>query len=116
MEVWAFVSRHKPTDKQINICEENDIFLHHIGDADAFRIDYDWITNAWYEDYEEIHELLNEDYDENDRSGFDGVFVVHPAAALNLITYTSVGVFRNTSRPDENGKPKFDTDGFKIFR
>ena len=63
MKKFAFISRHEPTAEQIKLAQLNGIELTHIGDADAFTVSACFVDNA---------------------GSFDGVVVVHPAAALRL--------------------------------
>ncbi len=91
---FAFISRHKPTAEQIKMAEEESISITHIGDADAFEVTSGFIDEAGV---------------------FDGVIVVHPAAALRLASSFLIGVFKNGSRPAENGKPQFFAQSFHVF-
>ncbi len=85
---FAFISRHQPTAEQVALAAEQGITLYAVGDADAFTV-----GNSF------IHQKAV-DLD----TYFEGVIVVHPAAALRLCSEFIVGIFENTSRA-EPGKP-----------
>jgi hypothetical protein len=91
MKKFAFISRHVPTQKQQELAAEKDIDLIAVGDVDAFTI-----TPGMY-------------------MAFDGVVVVHPAAALRLCAYFPVGVFENGSRPVEGGASSFVAVALHIY-
>ena len=38
MKKFAFISRHMPTDEQINLAAKKDVELIHVGDRDAFSV------------------------------------------------------------------------------
>ncbi len=82
---YAFISRHQPTDQQISLAADQQIKLVPVGDANAFSLTPEWVK---------------------ERGDFDGVVVVHPAAALRLSRHLSVGVFENGERGVTN-KPLF---------
>ena len=94
MRKFAFVSRHEPTAEQHTIAAEQDIELTWIGDADAFSVSAAFLDAA---------------------GAFDGVVVVHPAAALRLCSQFEVGIFENGSRPGENDKPQFFAKSLHLF-
>lgn len=83
---YAFVSRHIPTPEQHYLAAAQDIELVHIGDHDAFTIGPNVIDEA---------------------GAFEGVVVVHPAAALRLAPLFIIGVFENGNRPGFGEKPQF---------
>ena len=89
MKKFAFVSRHVPTDSQIKLAAEQSVELVHIGDRDAFSI-----TDA------------------DVGLEFEGVVVVHPAAALRLFHDFPIGVFENANRAPEGEPPKFEAAAF----
>lgn len=60
---FAFITRHNPTPEQEALAAEQGIELVAIGDADAFTLTSGFV------------------YEKGD---FEGVIVVHPAAALRL--------------------------------
>lgn len=92
MKNFAFVSRHQPTVGQLLIAAMGDINLVPVGDRDAFSID-----PAEFAQYE-------------------GVVVVHPAAALRLMAAGKyVGVFENESRAAEGQKPTFEAARLHVF-
>lgn len=94
MQKFAFISRHAPTQDQIVMAKNQGIDLIPIGDTDAFTVDSDFVDN---------------------HGAFDGVVVVHPAAALRLASQFLVGIFQNGSRPDENQKPQFFAKSFHVY-
>jgi len=94
MQTFAFISRHAPTAEQIALAAEKDINITHIGDADAFTISSGWI---------------------DEQGAFDGIIVVHPAAALRLASTFLIGVFENGCRPGPDSKPQFFASSFHIF-
>ena len=91
---FAFVSRHNPTPEQNALALEYNVQLIPIGDRDAFTINPEDI----------------------DAMGvFDGVVVVHPAAALRLVKSFLVGIFENGTRPADGDKPTFFATAFHIY-
>lgn len=93
---FAFVSRHKPTKRQHELASEKGIELIPIGDRDAFSV---------------IPSMLDGHKD----GPFDGVVVVHPAAALRLANDFLVGVFKNANRAPVGEKPTFEAVELWIF-
>jgi hypothetical protein len=89
---FAFISRHAPTQEQHELAAKKGVQLICVGDDDAFSI----VPNVYQE--------------------YDGVVVVHPAAALSLIGSKPVGVFKNEHRlgPNEN-VPKFRAADFVVW-
>jgi hypothetical protein len=106
MRTFGFLSRHKTTDQQKWIAEKQGINIVDLGDINAFHVDYRDVQQLWsdycigHDETKTIGEL--ESWIEN---GLQGVIVVHPAAALNLITETTVGVWENEKRASSDGKP-----------
>lgn len=94
MEKFAFLSRHEPTQRQHELVANRGITLVHIGDADAFTVGPAFIDHA---------------------GAFDGVVVVHPAAALRLAGAFVIGVFENASRPPVDGRPQFDAAALHLY-
>lgn len=90
--VFAFISRHEPTETQREIAEKEGIELVHVGDCDAFTITKEWVLKQRTEAM----------------PYFSGVIVVHPAAALRLCEYFSVGVFENANRAEVGQPPSFE--------
>ena len=88
---FAFITRHAPTAEQVELASEQGITLHPIGDTDAFSV-----GNSF------VHEAGN-----RLNVIFEGVIVVHPAAALRLCDEFLVGVFENANRAPEGAKPQF---------
>ena len=95
-----FVSRHKPTDEQIEVARDQDCGLFHIGDCDAFSITPEWIE-------ERIPVGVNKDR--------VIVAVVHPAAALRLSGKYRIAVFHNSNRAPEGEKPQFYCDEMYVY-
>ena len=91
---FAFISRHTPTHEQISLAEQQGIELIHIGDADAFTVSSSFVDEA---------------------GAFDGVVVVHAAAALRLCSSFLVGVFKNGTRPGPDEKPQFFATELHVF-
>ena len=91
---FAFISRHTPTPAQFTLAEQQGIELIHVGDADAFTVSPSWV-------YE--------------RGAFEGVVVVHPAAALRLAGTFLIGVFENANRAPEGAPPQFEAKSLHIF-
>lgn len=92
MKNFAFVSRHQPTVGQLLIAAMGDVNLVPVGDRDAFSID------------------------PAEFAQFDGVVVVHPAAAIKYFAaMTSVGVFANANRAREGQPPIFEAASLHIF-
>lgn len=90
MKKFAFISRHEVTQQQHQIANAMGIELIGVGDVDAFGAT-------------------------PDMEGFDGAIVVNAWLALRLagLGY-SVGVFENTQRPVEGGKPTFEAKALHI--
>jgi len=85
MERFAFVSRHAPTQGQIELASRAGIELVHVGDRDAFR---------------PIPEAMDPE--------FQGIIGVHPLVAVKALKNDKkAGVFENISRPGPDGKPQF---------
>ena len=91
---FAVVSRHAPTSEQHQLANEQGIELDFVGDADAFHI-----TSS----------LLKKNGE------FDGVVVVHPAAAMRLCGEFLVGVFENANRAPLGEKPQFFARSFHVY-
>lgn len=93
MKRLAFISRHVPTTEQIAVAAQADVELVHVGDRDAFSVS--------------ITEFEN----------FDGVVVVHPAAALRLACQAAwIGVFENGNRAPEGQPVQFVPVRLHLFR
>lgn len=96
LERYAFISRHKPTKEQTVLAIRRGIDLVHVGDADAFEVSPEWVESY-------------------DNSGFSGVIVVHPAAAMRLAKTHKVGVFKNANRAGPGEPPKFEVQGLYLY-
>lgn len=96
---FAFISRHTPTAEQVKLAAEQGITLHAIGDADAFTVDLAFVHEAGYR--------LD--------ISFEGVIVVHPAAALRLCPEFIIGVFENANRAPEGAPPSFSAKALHTF-
>ena len=90
----AFISRHKPTQSQINLAKEQDLSLEHIGDTDAFSVSPAFVYDA---------------------GPYEAVAVVHTAAAMNLCSEFVIGVFENANRADVGEPPRFEAVGLSIW-
>lgn len=93
MKKFAFISRHTPTNDQINLAAEQNIEIVHVGDRDAFNVMPDDI----------------------DIIQFDGVIVVHPAAAMRLKDHFEIGVYENANRAPEGEKPEFKAVALHLY-
>lgn len=93
--MMAFISRHTPTQQQIELAAKEGFELVHIGDADAFKVGPGFV---------------------HDKGPFEAVAVVHPAAALRLIPHFMVGVFENASRSPEGQPPKFEAVALHVWQ
>jgi len=94
MTLFAFISRHAPTPGQIALAAEQGIALEPIGDLDAFTVQAGDIYA---------------------HGPFEGVVVVHPAAALRLAPTFIIGVFENGTRPGEGERPQFFAKSLHLF-
>ena len=94
MQQFAFISRHTPTQSQHDLAAEQGIALTHIGDHDAFTVSPGFVDNA---------------------GPFEGVIVVHPAAALRLAPSFLVGVFENANRAPVGERPQFEATSLQVF-
>ncbi len=99
MTNFAFISRHAPTEGQLAMAAEQGIALHHVGDADAFTVGAGFVHDA------------------GNRLDvtFEGVVVVHPAAALRLCSEFLVGVFENANRAPVGAPPQFEALALHVF-
>jgi hypothetical protein len=91
---FAFITRHAPTNDQVRLAAEQGITLTPIGDADAFTVSASFVRDA---------------------GDFEGVIVVHPAAALRLCGEFLVGVFENANRAAEGEKPQFAAMALHVY-
>lgn len=91
---FAFISRHEPTSSQYDLAAQRGVTLFHIGDADAFTVTPDWVK---------------------EHGDFDGVVVVHPAAAMRLFSEYIIGVFENSNRAPVGEKPQFSAVSFHLY-
>lgn len=96
MKKYAFISRHTPTQGQIDLATAQGIDLVHVGDADAFTVTPEWV------------------YDHSEEP-FYGVVVVHPAAALRLAPFYPVGVFENANRAEPGQPPQFEASALHLY-
>ena len=94
MMKFAFISRHLPTSGQVDLAAAQGIELVHVGDADAFTVDREWV---------------------NDKGPFEGVIVVHPAAAMRLASEFIIGVFENANRAPEGERPTFEAVALHLY-
>lgn len=91
---FAFITRHEPTPEQFSLAQELGIELVPVGDMDAFEV-----TPGM------IHDI----------GDFEGVVVVHPAAALRLANDFVIGIFENANRAPEGEKPQFKAVRFHVY-
>jgi hypothetical protein len=91
---FAFITRHAATEDQVRLAEEQGITLTPIGDVDAFTVSPSFVYHA---------------------GPFEGVIVVHPAAAMRLCGEFIVGVFENANRAPEGEKPQFAAKALHIY-
>jgi hypothetical protein len=103
MKRLAFISRHAPTQEQIDLALKLDHEIVHVGDVDAFDPGF----------LSQVRDKIE---------GFDAVAAVHPNILLTQAfgSYGSQGlpcwVFENGSRPVEGGKPQFFCKGVIIWK
>ena len=93
---FAFISRHVPTSGQQALAADQGITLIQVGDRDAFTVN--------------VTDLMS-----HPDGPFDGVVIVHPAAAMRLCGTFLVGVFENANRAPEGEKPSFEAVSFHIY-
>ena len=91
---FAFISRHAPTIEQIALATDQGITMIHVGDTDAFTVTPAFVYDA---------------------GAFEGVIVVHPAAALRLCSEFLVGVFENANRAAPGEPVKFSALALHLF-
>jgi hypothetical protein len=94
MKRFAFISRHIPTTAQVVLAQAQEIELVHVGDPDPFCINPTWV---------------------DERGKFEGVIVVHPAAAMNLCGFFLIGVFENSNRAPVGEKPTFEATALHVY-
>ena len=99
MASLAFISRHAPTAEQVSLAAEQGFTLHHVGDADAFTV-----TNGFVDEAGVRLDVV-----------FEGVVVVHPAAALRLCSEFLVGVFENANRAPAGAPPQFAEKALHVY-
>jgi hypothetical protein len=104
MKRLAFISRHAPTQEQIELAATLGHEIIHVGDVDAFAPGYLSV----------VSDLI---------AGFDAVAAVHPNILLTQAfgdysggTGLPCWVFENGSRPVEGGKPQFFCKGVIIWK
>jgi hypothetical protein len=91
---FAFISRHTPTPEQQALAADQGIELVSIGDADAFTVTPSFVYDA---------------------GPFEGVVVVHPAAAMRLCQEFVIGVFENANRAEPGQPPQFVAKALHVF-
>lgn len=96
---FAFISRHVPTQSKIDLAAAQGITLVPVGYMNAFTVDP-----------QTVHGLGIDN-----GTPFDGVVVVHPAAALRLCEDFLVGIFENANRAEVGQPPKFEAVSFHLF-
>jgi len=111
MKKYAFISRHLPTQEQINLAAEQGIILSHVGDVDAFAWNGKDLPNG-----KSLPEFRGtQGYIKANDTDYDGVIVVHPVMALKAINQCPVGIFENGMRPVEGGAPQFEAKSLQIY-
>lgn len=113
MRNFAFISRHTPTQGQIDLAAVQGIRLLHIGDLDGFSIDPDEVA---YRLTSLLGDFDHTPYPEWRREQVGGVIVVHAAAALRLLPHFDVGVFENTNRAPEGEKPSYEAGALHVWQ
>lgn len=87
--VMEFVSRHPPTDRQVQLAGKAGYVLVHVGDDDGFNAPL--------------------------RAGC-AVAVVHPASAIRYFADgRTVGIFQNANRAPEGAPPSFVAAALHIY-
>jgi len=99
MKNFAFISRHVPTAEQLALAADQGIALVRVGDADAFAV-----CNSFVHQKEGDMDVI-----------FEGVVVVHPAAAMRLCKDFAVGVFENANRAPAGEKPQFVAKALHVY-
>lgn len=94
MTKFAFISRHTPTPEQQALAAEQGIEITSIGDTDAFNVTPGFVYA---------------------QGAFEGVIVVHPAAALRLCQEFMVGVFENANRAEPGQPPQFFAKALHVY-
>lgn len=95
MQDFAFITRHSPTQEQIELAAEEGINLIPIGDMDAFTCEPTHVAG---------------------HGDFIGVVVVHPAAAMRMCKVYDVAVFENGNRAPEGEKPEFFAKALHVYK
>lgn len=106
MRKFAFISRHVPTMEQHRLAEEQGIKLYHVGDMDAFSISYEKVEEAF---------KRGGNPTVGGPDNFEGVVVVHAAAAMRLMDDFAIGVFENEMRAAEGERPTFHAKALHIY-
>lgn len=104
MKDMVFISRHQPTEAQVNLAKRAGYNLIRVGDIDAFSVTasltmQDVVGNA------------------------EGICVVNPALAMTALMLSRphlgqgkvVAVFENGNRAPEGEKPQFEAVSLVIF-
>lgn len=106
---FLFISRHTPTESQVDLARSKGIELIHAGDLDAFSPDL-------AKQIEELDYKFCPDHGEDLVQGAHGIVCVHPVIALTAkeLSY-KVGVFNNVNRAPVGEKPQFETTQLVIF-
>jgi hypothetical protein len=98
MKKMLFISRHTPTQRQVELALEKGFGLVHVGDVDAF-------------DSAAVRALVEE-------HKHAAVCCVHPAIALGALDGTPcqvVGVFENANRAPEGAPPRFEAKALHVW-
>lgn len=91
---FAIISQQDITDKQRELAAEQNVEIIKIADIDVFSITPEFIVAI---------------------GSFDGVIVVHPAAAMRLASVYKIGVFENRLRIEQGHPIIFEEKSFHIY-
>ena len=95
MKTAIFISRHAPTQEQIELLADQDTNIIHVGDLDAFSDDLEDRVKALAQEHETTT-----------------VIAVHPLTCIaGLSVNCRVGVFENVNRAPEGERPVFVCGG-----
>lgn len=112
MKRFLFISRHVPSQKQLELAAAQGVELIYVGDLDAFAPDLaqqiEALDRLHCPDREEDGEII---------TGAYGVVAVHPLVAVTAVKMSyQFGTFRNVNRAPVGEKPEFDTDLFVLVK
>lgn len=93
--LFAMISRHAPSQEQIEMAAAQNIEIDYIGDRDAFTVCLDDVQTG--------------------PVPYRGVIVVHPAMAMRLASHFMIGVFENANRAPIGEKPDFKPTRLEVY-